>query len=360
MKVALVYDRVNKWGGAERVLLALHELFPQAPLYTSVYSAKKAGWADVFVVKPSFLQRIPFAKTAHEWFALLMPCVFESFTFAEYDLVISVTSEAAKGILTMPSTLHICYCLTPTRYLWSGHNDYFPSFLLSRLASLAVAYLRTWDKVASFRPDFFIAISEEVRTRIKNYYGRDSVVIHPPVDLFASQPVKKNKGEYYLIVARLVPYKRVDLAIKACTRLGLPLKVVGIGSEFKRLRKIAGPTVEFLGAVSDEELINLYQHATALLFPGLEDFGIVMVEALGFGKPVIAFGKGGALDIVEDGVTGVLFPTQTIKDMIEAIQKSQTISFQPSILRRKAEFFAKEQFKHRLSTYIAEICKSRK
>src|SRR3989338_8390229 len=190
MKVALVYDRVNKWGGAERVLLALHELFPDAPLYTSVYDRKKASWADVFDpsagsgqgIKTSFLQKIPFS-TRHELFAALMPLAFESFSFDEYDLVISVTSEAAKGIITKPKTMHICYCLTPTRYLWSGYNDYFKNPYFRFISKPLVSYLRFWDKIAAQRPDAYIAISKEVQGRIKKYYGRESTVIYPSVTL---------------------------------------------------------------------------------------------------------------------------------------------------------------------------------
>lgn len=358
MKVALVYDRVNKWGGAERVLLALHELFPQAPLYTSVYHYGRAPWAGVFDIRTSFLQNFPFAKDSHELYPLLMPAAFESFTFDDYDLVISVTSEAAKGVITKPGIVHICYCLTPTRYLWSGRSEYFSNPFLSFLATPAISYLKKWDLVAASRPDHYIAISEEVKTRLHNFYGRDSAIIHPPVELFAGIPLKKTAGDYYLVVSRLVAYKRVDLAIKACNRLGLPLKIVGTGNEEEHLRKIAGPTVEFIGSISDEGLIKLYQHAKALIFPGLEDFGIVMAESLGFGKPVIAFARGGAKDIVEDGRSGVLFASQNVTALVEAIVRSQKIDFDPKTLRKRAELFSKAQFKIKFSRYIEEICKS--
>lgn len=190
MKVALVYDRVNKWGGAERVLLALHELFPNAPLYTSVYHAQKAEWADVFDIRTSFLQKFPKASSRHEVYALFMPFAFKNFSFDEYDLVISVTSDAAKGIVTKPKTKHICYCLTPTRYLWSGYDDYFSNPFFKLLSLPAVHYLRQWDKGASKKPDYFIAISKEVQKRIKKYYGRDSKVIYPPVTINVRGPAK--------------------------------------------------------------------------------------------------------------------------------------------------------------------------
>lgn len=354
MKVALVYDRVNKWGGAERVLLALHELFPDAPLYTSVYNKEKAAWARIFNVYTSFLQTFPFARDAHEFYPLLMPAAFEAFTFEDYDLVISVTSEAAKGILTKPGTTHICYCLTPTRYLWSGYEEYFEKKLVKLLSLPAISYLKAWDRVASARPDKFVAISSEVKERIKKFYQRDSEIIFPPVELFAKYPLSRqttNQG-YYLVVARLVSYKRVDLAIKACNRLRLPLKIIGVGSQLSYLRKIAGPTIEFVGSASDDQLVKYYQGAKAILFPGFEDFGIVMAEGLGFGKPVIAYAKGGALDIVQDGISGVLFDTQTISSLVDAIERCQRIQFKPLTLRKRAERFSKERFKAEFKEFL--------
>ncbi|CAN5210532.1 glycosyltransferase family 4 protein [soil metagenome] len=356
MKVALVYDRVNKWGGAERVLLALHELFPDAPLYTSVYNKNKTKWAKVFDIYTSFLQEFPFAKDAHELYPLLMPTAFESFNFDDYDLVISVTSEAAKGVLTKPHTLHICYCLTPTRYLWSGYDEYFHSKLSKLLSSPAIAYLRSWDKVASTRPDRYIAISQEVKKRIETYYENPTQIIHPPVGLFEGIPLKSSnrEREYFLVVSRLVPYKRIDLAIEACNNLKLRLKVVGAGSELDRLKSISGPTIEFLGAISDEELIPIYEGAKALIFPGFEDFGIVMVEALGFGTPVIAFKRGGALDIVEHKKTGIFFSKQKVSSLMNALALFEKHQFDPRQLRSQAKLFSKTLFKKKMSKYIVE------
>ncbi len=346
MKVALVYDRINKWGGAERVLLALHELFPQAPLFTSVYNSATAPWAGVFDIKTSFLQKFPFAKKAHEFYPLFMPIAFESFSFDEFEIVISVTSEAAKGIITKPSTLHICYCLTPTRYLWSGYDEYFSNPILRFLSSPAVTYLKVWDKIASTRPDVFLAISSEVQSRIKNYYQRDAQIIYPPVSLFENYDVVDGKGEYFLVVSRLVAYKRIDLAIRACNELRLPLKIIGVGKEETYLRSLAGPTVDFLGSVTDEELVSYYQNCKALLFPGREDFGIVMVEAMGFGKPVIAYKAGGALDIIQDRKTGIFFKEQTVQDLIDAINAFQTMQFNSHTIRKQAELFSKQIFKN--------------
>jgi len=358
MKVALVYDRVNKWGGAERVMLALHQLFPDAPLFTSVYNPETAGWADDIKVIPSFLQHAPFAKKAHELYPVLMPIAFESFSFDEFDLVISVTSEAAKGIITKPQTRHICYCLTPTRYLWSGYKEYFSQKFIKILSYPAVSYLRSWDKVSCTRPDAYIAISNEVKERIKKYYHSDSEIIHPPVSLFEGvSEVEKNKkeGEYYLVVSRLVPYKRVDLAIKACNKMRKKLIIIGKGSEEKYLRSIAGQTITFIGYVSDDVLRQYYVSAKALLFPGLEDFGITMVEALGFGIPVIAYNKGGAKDIIKNKRTGILFDRQSRESLSEAILLSEKIKFSSIELQKHAYTFSQEIFKRRMTEYIANV-----
>lgn len=348
MKVALVYDRINKWGGAERVLLALHKIFPEADLYTSVYNPQKAKWADVFKIKYSFLQNFPLAKSSHEFYALLMPISFESFNLDNYDLVISVTSEAAKGIITKPATLHICYCLTPTRYLWSGYKDYFRSKALRILSKPAISYLKYWDKIASKRPDIYIAISTEVKNRIKKYYDRESVVVYPPlmIDARLADGVKVEPGEYFLVVSRLTNfYKRVDLAIEACNSLKLPLKIVGSGRDKKSLMKIAGPTVEFLGDLTDDDLSFYYKNCRALIFPGLEDFGLTMVEAQSFGRPVIAFRGGGALDIIKEGLTGEFFDDQNAQSLKRVLEKFDGSSYNTKLLAENAQRFSFENFR---------------
>lgn len=361
MKVALVYDRVNKWGGAERILLALHELFPDAPLYTSVYNSKTAGWAQDFVIKTSFLQHIPYASSAHEYYPMFMPIAFENFSFDAYDLVISVSSEAGKGIITGKQTLHICYCLTPTRYLWSGYEEYFTTPFFRFLTKPIVWYLRLWDTIAANRPDHFIAISEEIKKRIKTYYNKDAFVVYPPVSLgepFGLAQGKKGEG-YFLVVSRLVPYKRIDIAIKACNQLELPLKIVGVGSEEKRLKKIAGPTIEFLGLLTQESLIAYYKGARALLFPGIEDFGMTVLEAQAFGRPVIAFKGGGALETVMPGKTGVFFAPQTVDALTAVLASFDERRFNSEDCIKNVKKFSQNQFKETFIKTITKLLKER-
>lgn len=354
MRVAIVYDRVNKWGGAERVLLALNEIFPKAPLFTSVYSNKHAKWADVFpIVVPSFLQKMPYLSTRHELLAPFMPLAFESHDLKRYDLVISVTSEAAKGVLTDKHQKHICYCLTPTRYLWSGESEYFRNKSLKKITSPLRTLLKRWDRVAAYRPDTMVSISTEVQKRIQKYYGRDSDIVFPPVDTkkfslrnsklkVVNEQLPKN---YYLVVSRLVPYKKIDLVIETFNELETPLVIVGSGSEYKNLKRMAKGNVLFTGAVSDEELAFYYAQAKGLIFPQEEDFGIVSLEAQAMGIPVIAFAKGGVRDTVIPYKTGIFFDEQKSESLTNAIHLSSKIEFRKEDLRRNALRFSKERFK---------------
>lgn len=355
-RVAIVYDRVNKWGGAERVLLSLLELFPQATLFTSVYSAKGAPWAQQFKkIEVSFLQKIPFASQNHEVLAPLMPLAFESLDFKKYDLVISVTTEAAKGILTPPHVLHICYCLTPTRYLWSGKKEYFASKTLKKLSQPLVSYLKKWDVAASKRPDHMVGISTAVQQRIQKYYNRDSAILFPPVDTALFSQVRRKQKDYYLIVSRLVKYKKIDLAIKAFNRLGKPLVIVGVGRQEGRLKRLAKENVTFTGSVSDQELSHLYAGARALLFPQEEDFGIVALEAQAVGVPVIAYKKGGALDTVVSQVTGVFFDKQTVSSMMKAISLFDSLHLSQRRIKENAARFSKDRFLSEFATMIEKL-----
>jgi glycosyltransferase involved in cell wall biosynthesis len=369
MKVALVYDKINKWGGAERILLALHKLFPDAPLYTSIYDKKNSPWAKVFNIKTSFLQHFPFAKH-HEIYVLLMPLAFESFNFNQYDLVISVTSDAAKGIVTKPRTRHICYCLTPTRYLWSGYKEYFKNPVLRFLSFPAVVYLKFWDRIAAKRPDELIAISKEVQKRIKKYYNRDSEIIYPPVTNLAASsnptnlamddpqskvPPGRSFDNYFLIVSRLVPYKKIDLAVKTFNKLKLPLKIIGTGSQMKSLKKLAGPTIEFLGYLTDKELVGYYSGCRALVFPGFEDLGLTILEAQSFGKPVIAFRAGGAIETIVEKKTGIFFDKQSVENLEKSLRQFDNLKFDPRDCIRQAEKFGLEKFKSMFMNRIGDL-----
>lgn len=357
MKVAIVYDRVNKIGGAERVLESLFELFPKATLFTSIYNKEKTPWAKKFKIRTSFLQKIPFLNSRHELIPYLMPLAFENFDFSEFNLVISVTSEAAKGIIVPSNVLHVCICLTPTRYLWSGYNEYFKNIFLRIFTKPFVLYLRKWDISASKRPDIIIAISENVRKRIKKYYKREGFVIYPPGDRLFRKKLKNvqiNRKNYFLVVSRLVDYKRIDLAVKACTKLNLPLIIIGEGNEWEKLDALSGKSIEFKGKVSDSELIAYYKNCKALIFPGIEDFGITMVEANLAGKPVIAYNAGGALEIIKKGKTGVFFERQTVASLIDVLKKFKSSRYNSYDCKRNANKFSEERFKKSIIKFFTK------
>ncbi len=357
MKVALVYDRVNKWGGAERVLLALHELFPDAPLYTSVYDSQKAPWASVFSVKTSFLQHLPLPKDHHELYPFLMGPAFEAFNFDEFDLVISVTSEYAKAVITKPKTKHICLCLTPTGYLWSNYDSYFSSKSqwFKWLSTPLVKWLRFYDRIIAQRPDSYIAISEIVKERIETYYKRSSTVIYPFLEFKEFVKSQQKPENFYLLVSRLVPNKRLDVAITAFNQLGWPLKIVGVGGEMGRLKKLAKANIEFVGYLTDTKLASYYRRTKALIVPGAEDFGLVALEAQSFGKPVIALAKGGVLETVIADKTGVLYEDQTVVGLLEALKRFESLTFDPKDCQKQAKRFSKEKFNRAVLAYIDKV-----
>jgi len=358
MKIALVYDRVNKWGGAERVLTALHEVFPQAPLYTSIYDSNKAPWAKIFDVRPSFLQKLPLPKDKHELFPFLMGPAFETFNFDEFDVVLSVTHEFAKAVITKPKTLHICLCLNPVGYLWENHENYFSSksWLFRFFAKPVVTYLRFYDKIVCARPDEYLAISQAVSERIQKYYDRESKVIYPST--VETKTVGKTSEEFFLIVARLVPNKRIDLAVEAFNHLGLPLKIVGEGKEIKRLKSLAKENIEFLGHLTDEEIADYYRRCTALIVPAEEDFGIVAIEAQSFGKPVIALARGGSLETIVHGKTGYLYEENSVSGLESAVREFEKIKFSSQDCLDQAKKFSKDAFQQQIKKYIddALIC----
>jgi len=353
MKLAFVYDRINKIGGAERVLQALHEIWPKAPFFTAVYNSESAPYAKNWDVRPSFLQHVPFAKTHHEWFVHAMPFAFESFDFSNFDVVISITSAEAKGIITKPETLHVCYCLTPTRYLWSHAHEYGHQLLLSQL--------RSWDYVAAQRPDHYLAISKTVQTRIQKYYHRDSAVIYPGIDTNFFKPSTTNHQlpttSYFLVVSRLVPYKHIDLAIQACNQLQLPLKIIGTGSDESRLKQMAGPTVEFLGRLTDDEVLKYYQQCQALIFPGEEDLGLTVLEALSCGKPVIAYQGGGATEILKKRTTGHFFATLSPQSLAKVLQNFDAHAFNSKNIRGQVAEFNRQKFQAEFKQTIDTLWK---
>jgi glycosyltransferase involved in cell wall biosynthesis len=355
MRVAITTDWLNSFGGAERVLIELHRMFPEAPIYTSVYDPaglppEMQGWD----VRPSFLQRIPFARRRHQWLLPLMPLAFEQFDLSEYDLVITTSSACAKGVLTRPDTLNLCFCHTPTRYLWDLYHEYVRGHRAAPLIAPVAHWLRMWDRLAADRVDHFVANSRETAARIARHYRRESEVIHPPVEVDRFQPTGREPEDFYLVVSRLVAYKRIDLAIEACNRLGRRLMVVGEGPELPALRRLAGPTVEFRGRLPDAEVAELYARCRAFLFPGREDFGIAPVEVQAAGRPVVAFGRGGAVETVIDGRTGVLFDEQSADALGAAVLRFEQLAFRPEECRRNAERFSREKFRRLLWRTIHE------
>jgi len=357
MNICLVYDRVNKIGGAERVLTSLHHIWPNAPLYTSVYDPSRAPWAKSFQVISSFINRLPGAKRHHELLASGMPYAFESFDLSSFDVVISVTSAEAKGVLTNPNQLHICYLLTPTRYLWSHTEEYAGHGPLGWLRSQFMKPLRRWDTVAASRPDKMIAISKAVADRCQKYYHRSvDTVIYPPVNTRYFSPSKQSKS-YFLIVSRLVPYKQVDLAIKACNHTKDNLVIVGTGSEMQKLKKIAGPSITFTGHVTDEKLRDIYAGAKGFLFPQEEEFGISAVEAMAAGVPVIAFNKGSAKEIIIPGKTGVLFDKQTVSSLVAAITTFNDHTWYDKTIQEHAQQFSESVFQKQIHQFVEESWK---
>jgi len=374
MKIALVYDRVNKWGGAERVLLALKRVFPDAPLFTAVYDPKGAPWAHVFNVKPSFLNSVPFVRNHHESLALITPLAFETLRFDGYDAVISVTSADAKNIITKPGCVHICYCLTPTRYLWSGHEQYQNDPGLGILSPLASAVLRIFgtvlrrmDRVASQRPDYYIAISDRVKSRIRTYYGRDTyAVVHPPVDTvtFSVENRKlktESRSDYFLTVSRLVSYKRIDVLITACNELKLPLIIIGDGHQKSKLKNMAGSTIRFVDRhLTDDEMRTYYRACRAFLYAADEDFGLAAAEAQACGVPVIAYKHSGVAEFVKDGVSGVLYDKQTPQSLKKALMRYMSMSFHPLRVQKQVEHISEKIFSDTMKHVVLDLAERTK
>ncbi len=359
LKVAIVADWLTDRGGAERVILALADIFPQADIFTSVYKAESFPELSQRKVITTYLQKWPL-KFKHQLFPTLRPKAFESLNLDKYDLVISSASAEAKGILTQPSTLHICYCHTPTRYFWSHYHEYLKAKQFGILDPIAKLFipstihnLRKWDRVAADRVDFFIANSRHTQNRIRKYYNMDSTVINPPVD-FNRFSGESQVGDYYLVLGRQMPYKRTDLVVEAFSALSSKLKIVGDGSEMEKLKKMASgkENIEFLGKISDADTTKIVLGCKAVIFPQEEDFGIVPLEAMSAGKPVIVYSKGGALETVIDGQTGILFSEQSATSLTEAIHKFEQTIFSPEVCRERAKQFDLPVFKQKIIEFV--------
>lgn len=357
MNIALVHDHLTQVGGAERVLKIFHELFPDAPIYTLIHDSKKIGpLLDGANVRPSFLQRLPFSKQKYQWLLPLMPTATESYDLSGYDIVLSSASAFAKGILTKSTTLHICYCHTPTRYLWTDTHDYLrelraPGIIKSLLPYL-FTHLRVWDAHAATRVDRFLANSRTVQERIAKHYRRESTVMFPPVEVDQFS-LGEGSGAYYLAGGRLVSYKRFDIVIDAFNRLGMPLKIFGDGPARNALRARAKKNIEFLGGVTDAKRAELYADCIAYLHPQEEDFGITPIEAMASGRPVIAYAAGGALETVMEGVTGTFFYDQDYAALIDAILHFDPMRYDASSIRNYALKYSADRFKKELSDFIS-------
>jgi glycosyltransferase involved in cell wall biosynthesis len=358
MKIALVHDYLVQYGGAERVLEAFCEAFPQAPIYTMVYDEKMTNGAfRSRKIRTSFLQKIPLVSSHHRTYPLLMPLAIESFDLGDFDVVLSDSNSYAKGVVTGADTLHITYCHTPMRYAWDNCHRHMREFgysrLTQRLLPIAVSYLRLWDKISAERPDLYLANSNFVATRIRKYYHKDCEVLYPPVN-FEKFHISENIGDYFLMVGRALPYKRFDIVIEAFNKLELPLKIIGKGPEMEHLKKSAKSNIEFLGYLNDEETSRYYSHCKAFIFPSEEDFGITPLEAMASGRPVIAYRGGGALETVIEGETGIFFDRQDFSTIIEAVKSFDPCRFNPQRIREHVSIFDKERFKEKIRQIVEE------
>jgi len=360
MKVALIHDHLAQDGGAEKVLKALADMFPDAPIYTLLYDEKNADqYFKTRKILTSVIQRLPGGVKHYKWYMPFMPVAVEFFDLSDYDLIISDASAFAKGVITSSAALHICYCHTPTRYLWSDTHSYLKELPYNKYLKKVIAfmfnYIRNWDKAAADRVDIFIANSKFIAKRIQKYYRRDSVVIYPPVE-FDSFSISPEISDYFLLGGRLVPYKRFDVVIEAFKQLDLPLKIFGDGVDAERLKSLAAghPKIEFLGRVSDQERAKLYGNCRAFINPQEEDFGITVVEAMASGRPVIAWERGGAKETVIQDKTGLFFKEQTVQDIITTVKEFENKHFDPEEIREYASQFSVQRFKREMMELIQQ------
>ena len=356
MKIALVHDWLNNLGGAERVLIELHKIFPKAPIY-ALFSNKK--FAQEFLpgaeIRTSSLQKIPFVTKLYKYFLFLMPSATESFDLSDFDIVISSSVIFSKGLVLKPKTRHICYCYSPTRFLWDRHSKYENQ---GWLPGLSRHLLRIWDRQASDRVDEFVAISKNVHARIQKYYHRDAKIIYPPIpitmfDIVMTKSVD-NSG-YFLIVSRLFSHKNIDIAIDAFNKLGYELIIIGDGPAKKDLKKAAGKNIKLAGFKTDEEVRDYYRNCKAFIMPQEEDFGLTPLEAMSFGKPVLALRKGGALETVIENITGEFFDDpipEALADGVRRLNENYS-NYSPLVIQKWAEKFSRDRFQEEMLKLVA-------
>ena len=377
MKVALVHDYLTRFGGAERVLLALAAMFPKAPIYCLLYDEQKMGrWFGPERVRPSFLQKFPrFLRTHHKYLLPLLPSAPETFDLREFDLVISSSSAFAKGVVTRPKTIHINYCHNPARFLWDYSFDYLKEqdlgFFRRVIVKLSLNYLRLWDRSASLRVDHFLANSKNTAERIQKYYRREAEIIYPPVRMSQFETTSNApagnfqklgltevlSGQYFLIVSQLTPYKKIDVAVEAFNKLELPLVIIGEGPQKAELQKIAKENVKIIGWQSDKAVSDYYKNCFAFIFPGEDDFGITPIEAMSYGKPVLALKAGGAMETVLPGITGELFEAaipEVLADGVRRLRENYS-RFSPLVIRKWAERFSEERFRRQFMEFVRRI-----
>lgn len=358
MKTAIIHDWLTGMRGGEKILEKICRIFPAADIYTIVWNkGRLSSEIESHRIITSFVQKLPSGTSKYRYYLPLMPAAIEAFDLRGYELIFSISHCVAKGIEKKPGQTHICYCNTPMRYVWDFFGDYFSprkNFFTWAAMSFFRPYLKWWDKSTARGVDYFIANSENVAERVKRHWGRDSAVIYPPVDteFYTPSPDGAAEEDFYLAVSALVPYKKIDLAVKAFNMLGKKLKIIGTGPEADYLQKIAGPTIEFLGWRDAEAIRDHYRKCRALIFPGEEDFGIVPLEAQSCGRPVIAYGKGGALETVIDGETGVFFCEQTENALRGAVERLEQIKFDAGRVSAHASKFSDENFNIAIKKFL--------
>jgi glycosyltransferase involved in cell wall biosynthesis len=356
-KIAIVCDWLTNFAGAERVILKLHKMFPYAPIYTSTFNAKKMEAFSDARIHTSFLQKFPKAKVKHQWYLTFYPLAFEQFDLSNYDIVISSCHSCSKGIITKPETMHVSYCHSPMRYAWDNSHEYLRTYkvpwYVKRFLPKVIHKIRMWDRLAADRVDHFVTNSKYVKKRIQKYYKHDAEVIHPMVNMNEYYMTKTSK-DYYLAVGRFTPYKRFDLIVDAFNELPYKLKIVGTGVAEKDLKKRAKSNIEFLGFVSEDMLKDLYANAKALIFPQVEDFGITPLESMASGRPVVAFRKGGALETVKEGETGIFFDEQNVLGLKAGIEKCEKTNWDSKKIRKHAMNFDESVFEKEFMKYLKE------